>query len=321
MIRRYSSRIITAAAILLILLIPRQGKGGGGHIESKSLVVDGVERKYALYIPGTRGGRERTSLVIVLHGAFGYGGIISDYTGINERAEQRDFIAAYPESFGPYWNDGRADENSFAYRKNINDVRFISGMIDAVVAEYPVDPGRVYAIGFSNGGMMAHRLAIEMSEKFAAVASVSGTIPLRLIPGKRGMIVPIIMFHGTEDRTVPWKGGMLGKGSNKHGEVLSVLNTVLYWSIRNGCAGRPLLEVVPDIDPNDGTIAFLVTFCEKRPDDEVQLYSIKGGGHTWPGTKIILPAERTGRTSKDVNATDIILEFFGRHRRVARTPR
>ena len=319
--RIHAIMITTAAAVILSLLFPRQAPGVAAQSQVKSIVVDGVERKYALYIPGAPAGRDRTSLVIVLHGAFGYGGIISDYTGINERAERSDFIAAYPESFGPYWNDGRVDPGSFAYRKNIDDVHFISGLIDAVVSEYPVDPARVYAVGFSNGGMMVHRLAIEIPEKLAAAASVAGSLPRQLLFSRPGAAVPVIMFHGTDDRTVPWRGGKLGKGNKSHGEVLSVLNTVLFWSLRNGCANKPVLEMAPDTDPDDGTIVFRVAFCEKKPDSEILLYSIQGGGHTWPGSKIVLPAEKTGRTSGDINATDLILNFFSRHRKTARPVR
>ena len=99
--RTYGTMIITAAAVILSLLFPRQVPGGTARSYVKSIVIDGVERKYALHIPGTPAGRDRTSLVIVLHGAFGYGGIMTDYTGINDRAERSDFIAAYPESLAP----------------------------------------------------------------------------------------------------------------------------------------------------------------------------------------------------------------------------
>ncbi len=312
---------LKALLLLSCIMVLRPGKAGAGHDESKSIVIDGIERRYALYVPEARAGSDRIPLVIVLHGAFGIGGIIGDFTDMNDRAESMNFIAAYPESFGPYWNDGRDDAGSFAYRKRVDDVRFISRMIDAVSNEYPTDRGRVYAVGFSNGGMMAHRLAIEMPEKLAAVASVAGSLPRQLVSENPGNPVPIIMFHGTDDRTVPWKGGTLGKGSKKHGEVLSAMNTVLYWSLRNGCAGRPLFEVLPDTDPDDDTIVFRITYCAMRPDSEILFYSIKGGGHTWPGAKIKLPAEKVGSTSGDIHATDLILDFFLRHHRNARPVR
>ena len=98
------------------------------------------------------------------------------YSRFNDCADRNNFIVVYPNSLGPYWNDGRVDMNSVSFKANIDDVRFISGLIDHIASLHRVDTGRVYIAGFSNGGMMALRLGIAIPEKLTAISSVSGLL-------------------------------------------------------------------------------------------------------------------------------------------------
>jgi polyhydroxybutyrate depolymerase len=201
---------------------------------------------------------------------------------------------------------------SVSFKANIDDVRFISNLIDEIVARHRVDRSRVYATGFSNGGMMALRLAVAIPEKLAAVSSVSGLLPRHLSFLSPSRPIPVMIIQGTDDPIVPCGGGKL---FGKHGEILSAVDTASYWSSRDGCSGPVGVQMLPDRDPGDGTVVFRVSYSCTGPGMEVVMLTIQGGGHTWPGTQIVLPENKSGKTCRDINATEVIWDFFSRHRR------
>jgi polyhydroxybutyrate depolymerase len=235
------------------------------------------------------------------------------YSRFNDCADRNNFIVVYPNSLGPYWNDGRVDMNSVSFKANIDDVRFISGLIDHIASLHRVDTGRVYIAGFSNGGMMALRLGIAIPDKLTAISSVSGLLPKHLSYLRPARPLPVMIIQGTEDPIVPSSGGKL---DGKHGEILSAVDTAAYWSARNNCAAPVGVQVLPDNDPEDGTLVFQVTYTCEKAEAEVVLLTIQGGGHSWPGAKVSLPSKKWGKTCMDIDATDVIWDFFSRHRRV-----
>lgn len=306
---------ITSLVVALLASGPGWSDAGRGKTMRKTVTIGRLDRSYELYLPSRYTAAERPPLVIVLHGASACGAVIGMYTGFNEYAEKMNFLALYPNSFGPYWNDGRVDMHSPSFKVNINDVAFISRLISLMVLRYRVDPKRVYVAGFSNGGMMALRLGIELSGKLAAVASVSGTLPRHLAMLSPREPVPVILIHGSDDMTVPWSGGKLQSGGRRHGEVLSIIDTAAYFAVKNRCGVQPSMQVLADGDSDDGTVVFHVAYPCSEPGREVLLLSIQGGGHTWPGAGFSLPADKAGKTCKDISATAVILDFFARHSR------
>ena len=302
-------------AAISILLFPINNNAAQGKTVRGTIKIGDLERGYEFFRPAGCTERNPLPLVIVLHGANAFGLIISMYTGFNDLAEKHHFMVLYPDSYGPYWNDGRVDMDSAAFTAGVDDVRFISMLVDFISFRHPVDRHKIYVAGFSNGGMMALRLAIAMPERLAAVASVSGLLPKNLAQLSPRWQVPVLMIHGTGDRTVPWAGGKLKGGNKTHGEVLSVVDTALYWARNNGCREPAELKMLPDVDPDDGTMAFQVSYGCCNPGSEVMLVAIQGGGHTWPGANQLLPEHRTGKTSRDISATRFIWDFFSRHKR------
>lgn len=276
------------------------------------LTVSGINRSYEIHVPATYTGNDPVPLLIVLHGSSASGAVMRIYSRFNDCADRNNFIAVYPNSLGPYWNDGRVDMNSVSFKANIDDVRFISGLIDHIVSLYRVDACRVYITGFSNGGMMALRLGIAIPEKLTAVSSVSGLLPKHLSYLRPVRPLPVMIIQGTEDPIVPSGGGKL---DGKHGEILSAVDTAAYWSARNNCSAPVAVQVLPDTDPDDGTLVFRVTYSCEKSGSEVVLLTIQGGGHSWPGTKVPFPMKKWGKTCMDINATDVIWDFFSRHRR------
>jgi polyhydroxybutyrate depolymerase len=276
------------------------------------LDVSGINRAYEVHLPAAYDGSAYYPLMIVLHGSNASGPVMRLYTGFNELSDQKHFIVVYPNSLGPYWNDGRVDMNSVSFKANIDDVKFIASLIEHISSNYRVDRARVYVAGFSNGGMMALRLAIAIPEKLAAVSSVSGLLPKHLSYLNPSRQVPVMIIQGTDDPLVPCGGGKL---NGKHGEILSAVDTVGYWSSRNSCASPGDVQVLPDRDPDDGTLVYRASYPCKDPGVEVVLLTIQGGGHTWPGARFSPPEKKSGRTCRDISATDMIWDFCSRHRR------
>ncbi|MBN2160106.1 MAG: dienelactone hydrolase family protein [Spirochaetes bacterium] len=305
--------IAASLATALLVSVSAWGDAGRGRTVRDSITVGRLERSYELYLPSRNTGEERLPLVIVLHGANACGTVMSLYTGFNEYAERINFIALYPNALGPYWNDGRVDMHSPAFKMNVNDVAFISRLVSLVVLQYHVDPKRVYIAGFSNGGMMALRLGIELSGRLAAVASVGGTLPRHVAMMTPREPVPVLLIHGSDDPTVPWTGGKLISGGRRRGEVLSIIDTAAYFAVKNRCGVQPKMRVLDDRHHEDGTLVFHVAYPCGDPEREVLLLSIQGGGHTWPGAKFSAPETKVGKTCRDINATEIICEFFSRH--------
>jgi polyhydroxybutyrate depolymerase len=149
-------------------------------------------------------------------------------------------------------------------------------------------------------------LAAELSDRIAAVAPVAGTMADTEAKPKRP--VPVLHFHGTEDRLVPYGGP--DQRVPKFLTFKSVEETVATWVKRNGCREEPQIEKLPDI-ADDGTTVTRKTY---RGDNggEVVLVVVQGGGHTWPGRQP--PLGMLGRSTRDLSATDLIWEFFSRHR-------
>ncbi len=282
-----------------------------------SIPVGGLERTYRIYISGLYSPAKLMPLVILLHGGGGTGEGMEKLTlgGFNRLADREGFIVAYPDGIGKHWNDRRGLQAYRAHRENIDDVGFISALIEHLIRTLNVDPNRIYAAGISNGGQFSQRLACELSDRIAAIGVVAIQLPEHLSTScapKRP--VSILMMPGTEDPLVPWEGGEIGfRRGRKFGRVLSVSESMRFWAKQNQCQGSPLTTYEPDRDPKDGTRVRRESYGSCNDGAEVLLYAVEGGGHTWPGGDQYLPVRIIGRTSRDIDANEVIWDFFKRH--------
>lgn len=171
---------------------------------SRTVVVSGVARNYLLHVPVTYRDGTPAPLVLLLHGGTGTAAGVGRGTGgFSGLADRHGFIAAYPDSKGGHRDDGRETVTA-----HTNDVAFIVALLAALAAEYHVDARRVYAAGISNGGMMSMRLACELSNRIAAVATVAANVPAALAATcSPPRAVPIAMFSGSADPLMPYAGG------------------------------------------------------------------------------------------------------------------
>lgn len=262
-------------------------------------------RIYWTYVPS---GMEKTKpapLLFVLHGSAGSGEDMMAVTqrGFERIADKEKLIVVYPDALERRWNeqDGTVD-----------DAAFLLAVADKLISDGLVDRKRVYMAGISNGGMMAQRMACEHADRVAGIASVAGSLPEKLA-GKCKPLqpVPVILIHGTEDPIVLWRGGAVA-GFEEFGKVLPALETAGFWATNNRCRSNTVSVSETDRDPKDGTRVRLELFPDCAANADVSMVTVEGGGHTWPGGYQYLPERFIGRTSRDIDANQIIWNFFRR---------
>src|SRR5882762_3490385 len=248
-----------------------------------SFMSSGRKREYLLYVPRSYDRSKPTALVISLHGASMWGAAQKETSQWNRVADEHGFIVVYPSGEtggGPrVWHEGGEGEPS-------RDVRFISELIDTLEARYNIDPRMIYANGLSNGGGMSFLLSCTLSDRIAAVGMVGAAllVPFNWCTDQRP--VPVIAFHGTADRAAPYKGGFSWVAAQRFQGVRAF---TARWARRNRCGTKPVDSVVAtDVTRRE------YTRC--ADDAAVVLYTIHGGGHTWPGGQP-LPQWFVGRTS------------------------
>jgi polyhydroxybutyrate depolymerase len=235
---------------------------------------------------------------------------------LSPEAARRGWLLVCPDGIAKGWNDGRVLTGARdRARAGVDDVGFLSALIDRMIAREHADPSRVFVMGISNGGFMAMRLAIDRSDRVAAVAAVAAGLSKFLLNTRPARPVAVLLVNGTDDPLVPYGGGTISVLGRSRGDVLPTPEAIRWWAARDGCTGAAAVRRLPDRDPDDGT---RVTFETTAPCDagtEVLLYRVEGGGHTWPGGRQYLPRFVGGRVTRDLDGTRAIFDFFACHTR------
>jgi polyhydroxybutyrate depolymerase len=264
---------------------------------NRTMVVAGKEREYLLYVPPSYDPAKHTPLIISLHGAGLWGAAQREISQWNRVADRAGFLVVYPSGAGPgmrVWHDDSGATS---------DVRFIATLIDTLEAQYTIDSARIYANGLSNGGGMSFVLSCTLSDRIAAVGLVGAalTVPWQWCADRHP--VPAIWFHGTADRAAPYRGGTSWVAPT--GRFPSIPRFVANWARRNRCGDTPVdTAVAPDITRS--------TYTRCADDAAVVLYTIRGGGHTWPGGGP-LPQAWVGPTNREIDASSLMWDFFSAH--------
>jgi len=284
------------------------GNSGNNDNIKYSFTCNGEDRVYYLHKPSSFDKNKSYPLVIALHGLGGNGERTSAFTGFNKLSDKEGFIVVYPDGYIVK----RGGKEIRCWRLEIDDdIKFISSLIDKVSKDYKIDGKRVYATGISNGGMMCYVLSAKLPDKLAATASLVSSLSnsqLEKLPESKPL--PLIIMNGTDDPIVPYKGGSIKLFGLKLGQVVSTEELVKYFIKRNNCSTTPVVTYEKDKDPNDGTRVRKELYSSST-NTEVILYTIEGGGHSWPGT--LKGKEKNGKTSRDINASEVIWEFFKKH--------
>ncbi len=280
------------------------------RLVSASVTVDGLARRYQLYVPPSP--RARIPLVFVLHGGGGDSQKIIRYTNFHELARTQGFAVCYPYALIENWNDGRQVGHIPEHRDKIDDVAFIRLLIDELAEQYAIDRGRVFATGASNGGIMSHRLAAEAADVIAGIAPVIGGMAVPIAADfNPSHPVSLFVIQGDADPLVPIDGGAIGfRLGRKRGSVLSTKEVVARYLKRNQISGAPARSMLEDLDPSDGTTTESTIYPAGLAGARVQVYLVRNGGHTWPGKPGYAAELLIGKASQDFDATHAIWEFF-----------
>ena len=240
---------------------------------TRTLTVDGLERTYILHIPPGIDNQNPTPLVLAFHEFLENSYVMQQHTGFNDTADQSGFILAYLDGTGTNhnyaWNAGGCCGPAFT--KNIDDIAFVRQMLADLGTIFRIDPKRIYAVGFSNGGMFSYRLACEMSDTFAAIAAVSG--PLFFSPCQPQQPVSVVHVNGLADRQVPYTGDV---GTPPFYGIFfpTVEQGIANWVQSDGCSGAAKVE-------KKGFVTH-TAYDSCRAGSAVELYTIDGGAHAWP---------------------------------------
>ncbi len=259
---------------------------------SHTIEVGGLSRTYLSYRPA--GVADPAPLVLMLHGGFGSAAQAEGAYGWDAEADAAHFVVVYPDGDGRAWNVGGGCCGAPG-RTNVDDVAFLSAVVGEVQSAVPIDQARVFATGISNGGMMDYRLACD-TKLFAAIGADSATL-LGDCPSPHPLSV--LAIHGTADPNIPYDGDQ-GSGFAKiDGPSIPEVNQL--WRTADACQ--------PPSSTTDGQVTTSTASC--AGSRTVELITIDGAGHQWPGSA----KGRQGADTPfpDLDATKVIWEFFAAH--------
>ncbi len=322
------TRTITRRAIATSLLLMVGSITTAAHAErqksseysSQTFAIDGMQRSYLLRTPNH--GKPPIAIVVMLHGHTGSAEQLTGSTGKpapyrqwNAIADREGLLLIAPQGINggdnkAGWNDCRADAST---NPASDDVRFIASLITQVQQRYHVSSSRVYAIGSSNGGQMALRLAIERPQLITATTAIVAAMPAHSECIAPKQAKPILFINGTEDPLMPFTGGRVGGGRDARGEVLSSASSVAIWAQLAGALPAPRVEHLPDLVRNDDSTVVRETYAQHNGKPFVVLDRIEGGGHLEPSAAERYPRfihALLGKQNGDIEMAEEAWAFF-----------
>ncbi|WP_426584129.1 alpha/beta hydrolase family esterase [Mucilaginibacter sp. R-33] len=278
----------------------------------EELTVGTEKRTYWKYVPSGLS-KDKVPLVIVLHGSGIDGAKIRAWTGyeFDQLADRYGFVVAYPDGYRHNWNDIRKNAPFPAKKKNIDDVGFILSLIESFRLSHNIDPRQVYIFGYSNGGMMALRLAISNTSLLAGIAIVGANLPTsdNRTDDLQAPMPPVMMIHGTADRIIPYNGGRVRFFGKDLGNVLSTQDTAKTFADSHSGNKTIKTDHLPHLDQDDPTTVDRKIWFQGE-QKVVELYTVHGGGHVVPQTVAKFP-RLMGKVNKDINAASGAIAFWG----------
>ncbi|MBN1556703.1 MAG: hypothetical protein JW951_00995, partial [Lentisphaerae bacterium] len=280
---------------------------GPGNYE-RALTVGGRDRYYQLHVPPQYDAAAPLPVVLNFHGGAGNPMQQRRDTQMDAVADKNGFIVVYgagTSAFGKFltWNIYLSE--TYATKKNVDDIGYVKAVLDDLGGLFKIDEKRVYATGYSMGGILCYRLACELSDRIAAIAPVAATLQNPENTCRSDRPVPIMHFHGMRDDHCLFEGGV---GENARDKMDRP-------SVREGIERFIRINGVPDTPTATGKIgaAEYIRYGAEGGPGTIVLWKIGDGGHTWPGGKSTLPEDRVGPVSRSINASEQMWTFFARH--------
>ena len=260
-------------------------------MQQHQIDIGGQARSYRVFVPPTLDRSRPAPLVLVLHGGNNTAEDMAKATLFDREAAAGEFIAAYPEGVGKAWNAGTCC--GAAPRRGLDDVAFLTQVLDRLQADYPVDSERVFVAGVSNGAMMAYRFACERADRVKAVGSVAGAVVSDCQPSRP---VSVLEIHGTEDPLVPYQGGQPSAVEAQNAPPYTATPAMVQrWAEIAGCPAPAPAQVAGPVTTDSWT------GC--RNGSAVRLVTVQGAGHIWFASGL-------GSANGALDATSTIWRFF-----------
>jgi polyhydroxybutyrate depolymerase len=260
------------------------------NVVAGRILSDGIERTFLVHAPADL--PSRPGLVIVFHGAGGDGARVRGFLGreLEPLAARHGFVVIYPDGFAGHWNDCRAATPYPARQRNIDDAAFVRRVIAWAAIHYGIDASAVRAVGFSNGGHFAYRLALEGRGMVEAVAVFGASLPVaRELDCARGPVRSrVLVVSGTADPVNPYAGGTAAAGGVMLGRVRPAVRSAHDLARHAGHRTPPLRDVLLARRPDGRSVERIRWLRCGAPD--VVLVTVRGGGHTIPGSSAAFPA-------------------------------
>jgi len=285
----------TNVTIIIVALFSAFSAINAQQTINGTLHHDGLSRQYVLYIPASYNPGTPSPLVLSFHGYTSNAQINFIYTNFNSIADTAGFILIHPQGTlfngATHWNVG-----GWTLGSTVDDVGFVSTLLDTISNFYNIDQDRIYSTGMSNGGFMSFLLSCQLSNRIAAIASVTGSMtPQTYNNCNPQHPTPILQIHGTADGTVPYNGDSTWTKS---------INDVLqYWVDFNDCNSTPSVSNVPDVNSSDGSTVDHIVYSEGNNCVTTEHFKVFNGDHDWPGAW----------GNMDINASAEVWKFFSQY--------
>lgn len=265
--------------------------GADGELVNATITVDGLERIYHVFVPAGYDADMPAPLVLALHGAGGNSFEMATLSGFSVLGGQTGTLVVFPDAVDDFWRyvEGISEPDY----EEVDDVSFISAVLDAVATDYNVDETRLYVVGWSNGGMMAERLRCSMADRFAAVATVGATMSYQLAQLCLGADpIPTMSIIGTQDENFP-QGGTAEVNNGVLISLFSHAQTLRFLATLNGCDAS---GTAANVGVEGSQYEVALQMPDNCPSDApVLMYSIIGAGHEWPTQVVVgLPDNSAG---------------------------
>ncbi|MGB1241018.1 MAG: T9SS type A sorting domain-containing protein [Chitinophagales bacterium] len=286
------------SSIVYLLLFCVYNFSYGQETINGTLTHDNLEREYILYVPANYSSESSVPLLFNFHGYTSNANEQMWYGDFRPIADTAGFLIVHP--MGTLDATGTTHFNVGWGGSSVDDVGFTEVLLDKIAAEYNIDLKRIYSTGMSNGGFMSYHLACNLSDKIAAIASVTGSMSYLTFDNCNPQHpTPVLQIHGTEDGTVPYDGAAFAK---------PIEEVVDYWVNFNNCNPNSITTTLPDISAND--LSTVEHFLYEGGDNNVatEFFKITGGGHTWAGTFFT-----SAGTNHDINASLEVWSFLSKY--------
>ncbi len=279
----------------------------------KTITVDGRVRQYIIHFPPSYKDAGKLPVLFGLHGGGGTYEKTIRFYNLNDLADKNGFLVIYPNAIGKSWTLPGFAARSKSNDSTVDDVHFISVLLDTIIHNYKGDSTHIYSTGISRGGEFSLYLAYKLSTRIRAIAPVCANVPRSVLKQYTfSHPTPVLLINGTDDPLIKYDGGV-GKytGTDESSEGFDMASTdelINKMISLDSCNTNAQVTNMPDNAPYDGCTAIKYKYSGKGAD--VTLIKVINGGHTWPGGKQYLPKFLIGKVCRDFNAEEEIFDFL-----------